>query len=144
MEEQQDTQTPNAERRAHALAELGLVVYAILDALWTIVLMSLPMLAQLGCACVGIVGAYMVGERAWSAFGGDPAAFIPAVMFAVLPLGFAIRLGFGGMLGAGVFSIAMSYVLPALPLVVRDSSIVGMIAAVVVIYLRSTRREKEQ
>ena len=143
MEEQQDTQTQNAERRSHALEELGLVIYAVLDALLTIVLMALPLLIQVVCAGVGIVGAYMVGERAWSTFGGDPAAFIPAVMFAVLPLGFAVRLGFGGMLGAGVFSIAMSYVLPALPLLVRDSLIVGIIAAVVVIYLRSAR-EKEQ
>jgi len=135
---------PHDDIRSAALEDAAEIVSRLGEALVTALLMALPWLLRAFCAGIGVAGAILVFNSAWSAFGGDPAAFIPAFIFAVVPLGYMIRFGAPGMMVAGLFSLGASQVLPAIPVYLRDIGVIAIIAAIVMTATkRSANREKK-
>lgn len=126
-----DLPFPASGRRAEALGELAEVLRRMLDALLTLVLMALPWLLKLACAGLGIGTALYLFNAAWSAFGGDPAAFIPAFVLAACPLGAGVQMSYGGMFAAGLVNLGLIWLLSQISPFVRDVIVIAVIASVI-------------
>lgn len=133
------------EREVEAVEETGQVIVDTLAGIRGALIVIMPGLIRLACAAVALAGAYIVFNAAWSNFGGDLAAMIPAFLLAVLPLGTVLtyRLGFGGLLFAGLAMIGLAFALPSISPTIRNLALVAVVAAIETLYLRGRNNEAQ-
>jgi hypothetical protein len=88
-------------------------------------------IVKAACVAVAVFGVALAFGPAWSSFGGDLPALLPAACVLLSPAAFALLagLGFGGLLLAGVVTIVLGALLPALHPAARILALMAVIGA---------------
>ena len=101
-----------------ALAESASLLKNIAVDLMRFVVRSLPLTVRIVCIAVSFGGSLYAGLHYWAVFGADESAFIPALGLTLAPLAYVmqLRIRWGGLLAAGIVSVALVSILEVLPL----------------------------
>lgn len=111
-----------------------------------LLILYIPWFVRGGCIGMWIFGSAYAFERLWPAFGGDPIALIPAVLFAILPGVIALieGSGYGGMAVTGMFCMLEGSFLPRLPVEMRIFAICLLIGLFVIVVLKGVTQLKKE
>ncbi len=144
-----DARDARAERlRAGALADVRRLLAGIGRSIVLSLILVLPVALRLACAGAALAGAVYAAPRAWSAFGADVVALLPATAVVLLPLaaGQNARLSWGGLLVSGAVTAGIGALLEAVTPLTRALFVVAALATVVYYYQspgeRSERGER--
>jgi len=127
-------------REKSALADMAELSRAMWRGIKHIVITMLPWWVRGGCVGTMVIGGLYSFTQAWTAFGGDAAALIPAALLGIIPSAAALinGTGYGGMFLAGFVSMIVGHWLNYLPFEFRFIPICVLIGLMVVIRLKGS------
>jgi hypothetical protein len=133
------TETTRAEKvlregERAALAEARHLARRIAADVARFIVRSLPALIRAVCVALGFGGAFVGFYWYWLAFGANESAAIPALLFAIYPLVWAIgwRVQWGGLLISGAATLSGAAILSSLEVGLSQLIVVVMLAALVI------------
>lgn len=132
---------PVAVRMAWALgAAAGLALAGLVRQAFTLLIAIVrPVIMPSVCVGAEVIGLAHALPACWHAFGGDVPALVPATVISALPLAAVLlsRQTWGGLLLAGVVTLATGAVIGSVPALVRAVLVMATIGGLIFYSLKS-------